>query len=67
MLWSNLGLYGTNTDVEHDYSIGQYQKRGTNKLKLLKLKAALERGDKASLKYDKLVIMSRGGQPQSSA
>lgn len=110
MLSSNLGVNGTNIDIEHAKRIGQYKEGGkprkivvkllrfkdrqcilssTKKIKLKgtniyinsvfseavqrrrkellpKLKAARERGDKASLKFDKLVIRPRGGQTQSS-
>lgn len=109
MLSKDLGLDGTNMDIERAQRIGQYQEGGrprkiivkrlrikdrewilssAKKLKGTKsyinedfseavqlrrkelwpkLKAARERGDKASLKYDKLVITPRAGQSQSLA
>ncbi len=50
--------------INEDFSDAVQLKR---KELLPKLKVARERGDKVSLKYDKLVIMPSGGQTQSSA
>lgn len=55
-------LRGTNIYINRDFSEAVQRRR---KELLPNMKAARERGDKASLKFDKVVIRPRGGQTQS--
>lgn len=64
ILSSTKKLKGTNIYINEDFSEAVQLRR---KELLPKLKAARERGDIASLKFDKLVIRPRGGQTQSSS